>query len=255
MPRASATIALITSPCRQPDRVVAVLGPSLAFHSRTRRPPAWLSRHGLAGPGKAAADGVRLHGLPQRFLGQGQRAAGPVAVVALAEAVVERAAAVPAGPPAAGPAVCRQRSSGLVTTAASGTPASRAPRRSACAGPARRGRLPGSGRRGSRRRSRSSGHGESAGRWSSSPAYDPARSGPPPQPHLRPRLSQAGLLAPRSRCAGRRPAPPGSAGRGEGQGGDPALGVACMRSAMRSCGADQAVRSMNSSGTAAAAPA
>ena len=57
MPSASATTALITSPCEQASQVAS--GPSLAFHSRTAAiARAWVSRNDSpCSPGNVAALG------------------------------------------------------------------------------------------------------------------------------------------------------------------------------------------------------
>ena len=87
--------------------------------------------------GEDRGAGVRLHHLPERLLDQRlELAPGPVAVAALPHAVVDVQRRAPArGPRAGARAVSRVRSSGLVTTAASGTGSSRAPTASACPRP------------------------------------------------------------------------------------------------------------------------
>ena len=93
-PRASATIALMTSPWLHASHTAS--GPdsasTRALWSRiaaTAR--AWVSRSGSpSGPGKTAALGMRLDDLPQRVLGERLEVLPrPVAVAALAETVVD----------------------------------------------------------------------------------------------------------------------------------------------------------------------
>ena len=89
IPSASAAIDLITSPWLQASQVAS--GPSRAFQSRTAATARdWVSAQPLAL--RAREDGgarVGLHDLPERLLGQFlERAAGPVAVAALADPLV-----------------------------------------------------------------------------------------------------------------------------------------------------------------------
>ena len=91
MPSASATSDLMMSPCEHIRYTAsAPCSASMrAFHSRTRVDRAGLhGAHGLAA-GEDRGRGVLLDGLHQRLVGQlGELAAGPVAVVALADALV-----------------------------------------------------------------------------------------------------------------------------------------------------------------------
>ena len=128
MPSASATIALITSPWLTATHIAsgAVLrgDRGVPVADRRRRPGLHVAHRLAAREGDATR--VALHDLPQRLLGQLlELPTGPVAVPALGQPLVEldveRRTRVPR--PSAS-AVCRQRSSGLDTTAASGSTAS-----------------------------------------------------------------------------------------------------------------------------------
>ena len=126
-PSASARIALITSPWLQASQTASGPAPRRPWRPTPGRPRPRGPGSGPAPPprpGEHRRRRVLLHHLPQRFLDQLlERPAGPVAVARLAQPVVRLHRR--SRPAARASAVCRQRSSGLVTTAASGTGASR----------------------------------------------------------------------------------------------------------------------------------
>ena len=108
---------------RQPQRVRAVLGGHRRVPVAGPRPPRGPpSPPSPRRPGTSTARRVLLHHLPQRVLGQLlERLALPVAVAALDRGRSSTAGVDAAAAPAS--RVCRQRISGLVTTAASGSAA------------------------------------------------------------------------------------------------------------------------------------
>ena len=107
-----------------------------ASHSRTAAPPGLRAGQRLPlRAGEHRRGRVGLHDLPQRVLGQLlERPAGPVAVPAPRPAG-RRPSHRRLRPAGTAAAVSTQRSSGLVTTAASGTGASRSATAAACARP------------------------------------------------------------------------------------------------------------------------
>ena len=129
MPRASARIALITSPCETATQTacVAVLGAHSGVVLADRGDRALLhGRHRLARRSREGhRRGVRLDDPPERLLGQLlEAAAGPVAVAALPQPLVGAQRRTPGrrrGRPAAACAVSWHRSSGLATTPARGS--------------------------------------------------------------------------------------------------------------------------------------
>ena len=126
---------------RHPHRAGAVLGLDRGVAAAYGGDRAGLHRRHRLAAGERRRGRLGLHRPPELLLGQVlERPALPLAVVALGDAALGRdRAARPAGAAAIAVAVCRQRSSGLVTTRGQrdGRRAARRPR-SACARPRRR---------------------------------------------------------------------------------------------------------------------
>src|SRR3954469_18604667 len=134
-PRASARIALITSPWLQASQTA--FGPSLAFHSRTAATAraCVCASPSPSGPGKTAADGCCCTTFQSGSL-TSSLMVRPVQSPYRASPSRSSDCTSRSRPAATASAVCRQRSSGLLTSAASGTLASRSATACAWACPA-----------------------------------------------------------------------------------------------------------------------
>src|SRR3954452_12996602 len=126
MPNASASTALITSPWLQASHTAS--GPSLAFHSRTAATAraCVCASPSPSGPGKTAADGCCCTTFQSGSL-TSSLMVRPVQSPYRASPSRSSDCTSSSRPPAIASAVCRQRSRGLLTIAASGTLASRSP--------------------------------------------------------------------------------------------------------------------------------